>query len=68
MTTSFALKIALGIVCFAIGVACVIGAVCVIPFISAADVAMPITFGAFGALFLWIAFRLLRQVRWHTTK
>jgi hypothetical protein len=31
-------------------------------FISASDGAIPATF---GGLFLWVAFRLLRQVRWH---
>jgi len=48
-----------------VGAASVIGVVCAVPFISASDAAIPATFGTFGGLFLWIAFPLLRQVRWH---
>ena len=61
----FALKVAFGIGCFVVGAACVIGVVCTVPFILASDAAIPATFGTFGGLFLWIAFPLLRQVRWH---
>jgi len=59
------LKIVLGVVCFGIGAACLIGAICILPFIPAFDAAIPGTFGAFGAIFLLIAFLLLRRVRWH---
>ena len=65
MTIGSALKIGLGVVCFAIGAACLIGAICMLPFISMSDAAVPGTFGAFGAIFLLIAFMLLRRVRWH---
>jgi len=65
MTTGSVLKIGLGIVGFAIGAACLIGAICVLPFISMSDAAIPAMFGAFGVIFLSIAFLLLRQVRWH---
>ncbi|HXE05829.1 MAG TPA: hypothetical protein VN579_07575 [Bryobacteraceae bacterium] len=59
------LKIGFGIVCFAIGAACLIGALCTLPFISASDAAIPGMLGACGAVFLWVAFLLLRRVRWH---
>jgi hypothetical protein len=59
------IKIGLGVVCFGIGAACLIGAICVIPFVSATDAAIPGTVGAFGAVFLMMAFLLLRRVRWH---
>lgn len=65
MTIGLALKIGLGVVCFAIGAACLIGAICILPFISVSDAAVPGTFGAFGGVFLLIAFLLLRRVRWH---
>jgi len=65
MTIGSVLKIALGVVCFGIGAACLIGAICILPFISASDAAIPGMFGAFGAIFLLIAFLLLRRVRWH---
>ena len=60
------LKIAFGVVCFGIGAACLIVAICMLPFISASDAAIPGTFGSFGAIFLLITFLLLRRVRWHT--
>jgi hypothetical protein len=56
------LRVAFGIGCFVVGAACVICVVCTVPFILASDAAIPATF---GGLFLWVAFRLLRQVRWH---
>ena len=59
------LKIGLGVVCFAIGAACVIGAICTLPFISASDAHIPAMFGAVGAMFLWFTYLLLRRVRWH---
>ena len=65
MTIGSALKIGLGVVCFAIGAACLIGAICILPFISVSDAAVPGTFGAFGIIFLLFAFLLLRRVRWH---
>jgi hypothetical protein len=65
MTLGLVLKIALGVVCFGIGAACLIGTVCILPFISATGAAAPAMFGVFAATFLWIAFLLLRQVRWH---
>ena len=65
MTIGAALKIGLGVVCFAIGAACLIGAICILFFISASDAAIPATFGALAAIFLLIAFLLLRRVRWH---
>jgi hypothetical protein len=65
MTVGSALKIGLGVVCFAVGAACLIGAICIVPFISASDAAIPATFGAFATIFLLIAFLLLRRVRWH---
>ena len=57
-----ALKIALGMACFVIGAAGVILAISMLVFevmIQAAVTAV------LGALFLWFAFVLLRQVRWH---
>jgi hypothetical protein len=65
MTIGSGLKIALGLVCFAIGAAGLIGALCVLPFISWSDAAIPATFGAVGAVFLLFAFLLLRRLRWH---
>jgi hypothetical protein len=65
MTIGSGLKIALGIVCFAIGAACLIGAISIMPFIAWSDAAIPATFGAFGAIFLLFAFLLLRRLRWH---
>ena len=65
MTIGAALKIGLGVVCFAIGAACLIGAICILFFISASDAAAPGMFGVFAATFLLFAFLLLRQVRWH---
>jgi hypothetical protein len=66
MTKGLVLKIGLGVACFAVGAACSIGALCVLPFISASDAAIPAMFGASGAVFLLIAFLLLRRVRWHS--
>jgi hypothetical protein len=65
MTIGSVLKIALGVVCFVIGAACLIRAICILPFISASGAAVPGMFGAFGAIFLLIAFLLLRRLRWH---
>jgi hypothetical protein len=65
MTIGSGLKIALGLVCFAIGAACLIGALCVLLFISMSDAAIPATFGAAGTVFLLFAFLLLRGLRWH---
>jgi hypothetical protein len=65
MTIGLALKIALAFVCLGIGTACLIGAIVVLPFISASDAVIPGLFGTLGAMFLWIAFLLLRGVRWH---
>jgi hypothetical protein len=65
MTLGLVLKIAFGVVCFGIGAACLIVAICMLPFISASGAAAPGMFGVFAATFLWIAFLLLRQVRWH---
>jgi hypothetical protein len=65
MTIGLALKIGLGVVCFAIGAACLIGAISIVFFISASDAAIPATFGALAAIFLVIAFLSLRRVRWH---
>jgi hypothetical protein len=60
-----ALKIALGMVCFGIGAAALIGAVCSLFFISTSDAHIPAMFGAFGAMLLWLSFLLLRRLRWH---
>jgi len=65
MTIGLVLKIAFGVVCFGIGAACLIVAICMLPFVSAAEAAIPGAFGAFAAIFLLIAFLLLRGVRWH---
>jgi hypothetical protein len=65
MTPGLVLKIAFGVVCFGIGAACLILAICMLPFISASGAAAPGMFVAFAAIFLWIAFLLLRRVRWH---
>ena len=65
MAIGTALKIGLGVVCFAIGAACLIAAISVSFFVSASDTAIPGTFGALAAIFLLIAFLLLRRVRWH---
>jgi hypothetical protein len=59
------LKIALGMVCFGIGAAALIGAICSLLFVSASDVHIPALFGASGAMFLWISFLLLRRLQWH---
>src|SRR5262249_3563702 len=65
MTIGLALKIALAFVCFGIGAACLIGTICMLGFISATGAAIPATLGAFGAIFLWFTYLLLRRVRWH---
>ena len=65
MTIGLVLKIALGVVCFGIGAACLIVTVCMLPLISASDAAAPGMFGVFAATFLLFAILLLRQVRWH---
>lgn len=65
MTIGLALKTGLGVVCFALGAACLIAAICIVVFISASDAVIPGTFGAFGAIFLLIAYLLLRRVCWH---
>ncbi len=65
MTPGLVLKIAFGVVCFETGAACLILAICMLPFISASGAAAPGMFVAFAAIFLWIAFLLLRRVRWH---
>ncbi|MGB8184525.1 MAG: hypothetical protein WCF37_05825 [Pseudolabrys sp.] len=65
MTPGLVLKIAFGVVCFGTGAACLILAICMLPFISASGAAAPGMFVAFAAIFLWIAFLLLRRVRWH---
>jgi len=65
MTIGAVLKIALGVICFGIGAACLIGAICMLPFISASGAAAPGMFVAFAAIFLLIAFLSLRRVRWH---
>jgi len=57
-----ALKIALGIACFAIGAGGVIFAISLLVFEVMSQAAVT---AALGALFLWFAFLLLRQVRWH---
>jgi len=59
-----ALKVAFGLVCFGIGAASLIGAVCSLLFVSASDAHIPAMFGAFGAMLLWISFLLLRRLRW----
>lgn len=65
MTIGLALKTGLGVVCFALGAACLIAAISILPFISVSDAAVPGMFGAFGAIFLLIAYLMLRRVRWH---
>lgn len=65
MTIGSGLIIALGIICFAIGAACLIGAICIVPFVSWSDAAIPATFGTVGAVFLLFALLLLRGLRWH---
>jgi len=62
MTTGLVLKIGLGVVCFGIGGASLIGAVCMLAFEVVFEAAVT---GILGAMFLWISFLLLRQVRWH---
>jgi hypothetical protein len=57
-----ALKVALGMVCFGIGAAGVIGAISVLVFGSVFEATVT---GMLAALFLWFAYLLLRQVRWH---
>jgi hypothetical protein len=64
MTLGLALKIGLGVVCFGVGAAFLIGTISVLFFISVSDAAAPTTFGAFGAVFLLTAYSLLRRVRW----
>ena len=61
-----ALKIALGMVCFALGAASLMGAIGTFIFVSWSDAHIPALFGAFGAMFLWISFLLLRRFRWHS--
>jgi hypothetical protein len=56
MTTGLVLKVAVGVVSFGIGAACLI------VFSLVFEAAFT---GMFGAMFLWISFLLLRQVRWH---
>jgi tellurite resistance protein TehA-like permease len=65
MTIGLALKTGLGVVCFALGAACLIAAICIVVFISASDAAVPGMFAAFGAIFLLIAYLMLRRVRRH---
>jgi hypothetical protein len=65
MTIGSALKITLGIVCFGLGAAGLMVATGMVFFVSATDAAIPATFLTVGAILLWIAFLLLRQVRWH---
>jgi xanthine/uracil permease len=60
-----ALKIALGMVCFGIGAASLIGGIGTLLFVSASDAHIPAMFGTLGAMFLWISFLLLRRLRWH---
>jgi hypothetical protein len=59
------LKIAFGIVCFAIGAASLLGAIASLVFVDASEVHIPAMFGAFGAALMWVAVVLLRGVRWH---
>ncbi|HEY7232009.1 MAG TPA: hypothetical protein VH558_16745 [Pseudolabrys sp.] len=59
--TGVALKIIFGVVCFGIGAAGLIGAICMLPFSSGFEAAFP---GLLGAMFLWIAYLLLRGLRW----
>jgi hypothetical protein len=65
MTIGLVLKIGFGVVCFGIGAASIIVALCALLFVSVSDAAIPATFGVVGTIFLLIAFLLLRQVRWH---
>ncbi|HEX3338797.1 MAG TPA: hypothetical protein VHT68_06435 [Pseudolabrys sp.] len=65
MTIGLLLKIGFGVICFGIGAACLIGAICMLPFVSMPEAAIPGMFGALAATFLLIAFLLLRRVRWH---
>jgi hypothetical protein len=60
-----ALKIALGMICFGIGAASLIGGIGSLLFVSVSDAHIPAMFGAFGAIFLWISFLLFRRLRWH---
>ena len=57
-----ALKVALGMTFFAIGAAGVILAISMLVFEVVVQAAVT---AVLGALFLWFAFVLLRQVRWH---
>jgi hypothetical protein len=57
-----ALKVALGVVCFGIGAASLIVAICMLVFSLVFEAAFA---GMFGAIFLLIAFLSLRRVRWH---
>ena len=65
MTIGLALEIAVGLVCFVIGAASLIGAIGSLLFVSASDAHIPAMFAAFGAIFLWFTYLLLRKVRWH---
>ena len=58
-----ALKVALGMACFGIGAAGIIMAISVLVFGSVFQATVT---GMLAALFLWLAYWLLRQVRWHT--
>ena len=62
VTMSTALKVALGMACFAIGAAGVVLSIAMLVF---EVMAQAVVTAVLGALFLWFAFRLLRQVRWH---
>ena len=59
------LKVALGIVCFAIGAASLLGAIASLIFVDASEVYIPASFGAFGAALMWVSVLLLRSLRWH---
>jgi hypothetical protein len=65
MTIGLVLNIAVGLVCFVIGAASLMGAIGSFFFVSASDAHIPTMFGAFGVIFLWFTYLLLRQVRWH---
>ena len=65
MTIGLVLKIALGVVCFGIGAACLIVTVCMLPFISASDAAARECSGCSRPHFLLFAFLLLRVTKKH---
>lgn len=65
MTIGLVLKIAVGLVCFVIGAASLMGAIGSFFFVSTSDAHIPAMFGASGVMFLWFTYLLLRQVRWH---